>query len=69
MKTSRWVDCNLEDCPNCGGQLRMFTNMTDEEIAKSYYQDGDSVQCEDGCSAEGLYMSVSDGEAFVNGLW
>ena len=64
MKAKRWVACNLETCPNCGGQVEMLTDMTDDEIDRGYYQDGDECRCLDNCEAI-LVISSDDDNTYI----
>lgn len=65
----RWVIYpeNTLCCNNCDGVIRVKTTLTDQEVDKGLYQDGDEVECVEGCIGK-MYISCDgDGEpAFVS---
>jgi len=65
MKSERWVDCNLDTCPNCGDDLIMFTSLTDKEISDNKYKDSDIVKCASYCGIE-LQISADEDGAWIS---
>ena len=55
-----WVNIEYNDCPECGGQLRAFTDCNEDNCV----YDGDIVKCSN-CNFESTMSVDEDGNAWV----
>ncbi len=72
--SKRWVmyeSSNRLDCPSCGDELEVYTNLSDKEIKEGFYLDGDSVRCVDQrCDLkDGQVTCDNETEPYINGDW
>lgn len=54
-----WKDCDMDDCPECGGSILVFTAAPDGKCF-----DGDAVKCMD-CEFRSAMNVDEDGRVWV----
>lgn len=61
---NRWViyPQNTLTCNHCDGIIRVKTNLPDSMIDKGLYQDGDKVECTEGCEEKMHISCDADGD-------
>lgn len=69
MSEQTWKYIDWTDCPFCGSDLEVLTDLPEGEPQQAW--DGDEVRCTESCEAENLHMSVDmdDGHGWIGGDW